>query len=262
MDQRPYRRYSGKQQKNFLLWLAALILLASLIAYLFSPFHVRKFAAFPALLGVFLGLFGGAEYLPPRWNRLVRQGLCILAAVLVAGFALLEVVVLANDRTDLRDEPDVVVVLGAQIHPWGPSVLLADRLDTAFDYLKDNPQVPVIVSGGQGPDEVTTEAVSMRDYLVSKGLDPERIWLEEESHNTKENLLYSRELMESKGLDPDTAHVLVVSNGFHLARVRMLAARQALDVSTLAAPASHLVSKMQSYIREGPAIIKSFLFDW
>ena len=56
--------------------------------------------------------------------------------------------------------------------------------------------------------------------------------------------------------------VLVVSNGFHLTRARMLAQRAGFDnVSTLAAPESHLPSRLYMYIREPLALVKSFVFD-
>ena len=56
--------------------------------------------------------------------------------------------------------------------------------------------------------------------------------------------------------------VLVVSNGFHLTRARMLAQRAGFEnISTLAAPASHLPSRLYMYVREPLALVKSFLLD-
>lgn len=261
MNARPYSPYQGKRGGRLLFLLGGVVLAASLAAYLFAPFSVRKFAAFPAIGGVFLLLFGAAGRCGERTGRIMRRVLWVLVALGVTGFAVLEGVIIAGARDDIQGEPDVVVVLGAQVHPWGPSVLLADRLERAFDYLVEHEDIPVVVTGGQGPDEPSTEAQAMRDYLVAKGLDGERIWLEEEAHNTSQNLYYTKALLESRGIDPETAHILVVSNGFHLARVRMLAHRQGLEISTLAAPETHAAAKFQSYIREAPALVKSWVFD-
>ena len=249
---RTYRPYQGRRAGPILFWLGAAVLAASALAYLLAPFSVRKFAAFPALGGAFLVLYG-LTYRAPQAGRALRSVLLALPA--------LEGIIIAGARDDIRDEPDVVVVLGAQVHPWGPSVLLCDRLDTALDYLERRPDLPVVVTGGQGPDEHATEASVMRDYLTANGLDEDRIWLEEEAHNTSQNLDFTRELLADKGLDPDTAHILVVSNGFHLARVRMLAGRHGLEISTLAAPETHAAARFQSYLREAPALVKSFLLD-
>ena len=143
-----------------------------------------------------------------------------------------------------------------------PSILLQDRLDTALDYLEDHPEMTIVVSGGQGSNEPTSEAACMADYLEENGVDPDQIRLEDQSSNTKENLIYSRELLEEQGIDVGEEGVLVVSNGFHLTRSRMLAERFGYGhVSTLAAPTSHIPSRIQMYIREPLALVKSFFLD-
>lgn len=146
---------------------------------------------------------------------------------------------------------------------WGPSVLLQDRLDEALDYLEEHPDMTVVVSGGQGSNEPTTEARAMADYLMAAGVSEEQILLEDQSHNTNENLRYSLQLLEEEGYDPADG-VVVVSNGFHLTRVRMLWDRAAggdENLSTLAAPSSHLPTLLKMYIREPLALVKSFVFD-
>ena len=207
------------------------------------------------------------EYKPYQGRRPMagwKKWLIALLALMAAGvlaFAALLGVVLAGSHTDLRGEPSIMVILGCQVRADGPSVLLQDRLDTALDYLEDHPDMTVIASGGQGPDEHISEAEAMADYLVEHGFPEGQILLEDESHNTSQNLMYTRELLEESGLDWQ-GNLLVVSNGFHLARVRMLAQRYGLgEISTLAAPSSHVPSRLMMYIREPLALVKSFLFD-
>ena len=101
----------------------------------------------------------------------------------------------------------------------------------------------------------------MADYLVENGIEEENILLEGESHNTIQNFKYSKALLAQENID-DSQGVLVVSNGFHLTRARMLAERAGFDnVSTLAAPESHMPSRLHMYIREPMALVKSFLLD-
>ena len=131
------------------------------------------------------------------------------------------------------------------------------------DYLEEHPDVQVVVSGGQGPDEPTTEAQAMYDYLTERGVEPERIWQEDQSHNTWQNVRYTLALLEEKGADT-SAGVVLVSSGFHLTRARMLwerASGGAGELSTLAAPYTHVPSRLKMYIREPFALVKSFLFD-
>ena len=183
----------------------------------------------------------------PLWLKIVLG--MFLAGVVI--FALLLGQVLGGARDELRGEPNAMIILGCQVKPWGPSILLQDRLDEALEYLADHPDMLVVVSGGQGSDEPTSEAQAMADYLEEQGFAPENILLEDRSHNT----------MEQHGYDLEQG-IVVVSNGFHLTRARMLAGRAGfVEVSTLAAPSSHLPSRLHMYVREPLALVKSFLFD-
>jgi uncharacterized SAM-binding protein YcdF (DUF218 family) len=190
----------------------------------------------------------------------------VLIALLLAGvlsFSALLGVVLSGSHDRVQGEAQVMVILGCQVKPWGPSILLQDRLDKALDYLDDHPGLTVVVSGGQGRDEPMSEAQAMYDYLVEHGVDGERILLEDQSHNTDQNLRNTVELLADAGYDAD-ADIVVVSNGFHLTRVRMLWSRICGgddNLSTLAAPSSHLPSRLKMYLREPLALVKSFVLD-
>ena len=190
----------------------------------------------------------------------------VLLAVLIAGvlaFGGLLGAVLWGSYDHVQGDPQIMVILGCQVKPWGPSVLLQDRLDKALSYLEDHPDLTVVVSGGQGPDEHISEAQCMYDYLTAHGVDGEQILLEDQSHNTVQNLRYTVDLLAEAGYDT-TADMVVVSNGFHLTRVRMLWNRVCGgddNLSTLAAPSSHLPSRLKMYLREPRALVKSFLFD-
>lgn len=193
-----------------------------------------------------------------------RKWLLILLALVLAGmaaFGMLLGAVLVGSHDDVKGQPTVMIVLGCQLREDGPSQLLRDRLDEALGYLASHPDMTVVVSGGQGPNEPTTEARGMADYLMAHGVPEGQILLEDRSHNTSQNLAYSKQLLERRGVAWE-GNVLVVSNGFHLARIRMLARRQGLgEVSTLAAPTSDWWSWIQMHIREPQALVKSFLFD-
>ena len=195
----------------------------------------------------------------PLWLK-VLLGLVLAGTVT---FGALFGAVLCGSHDHVRGDPQVMVILGCQVKPWGPSVLLQDRLDKALDYLEDHPDLTIVVSGGQGPDEPVSEARCMYDYLTEHGVDGAQILMEDQSHNTVENLRYTMDLLAEAGYDT-TADMVVVSNGFHLTRVRMLWSRVCggdYNLSTLAAPSSHVPSRLKMYIREPLALVKSFVFD-
>ncbi len=117
-------------------------------------------------------------------------------------------------------ESSTAVVLGAKVKSSGPSVMLQGRINAADEYLEENPEAYAVLTGGQGDDEPMSEAQSMYDALCGEGIDAERLYKEESSVNTTENLEYSMQIIEENNLNGDIA---VVTDGFHQLRVRIIA---------------------------------------
>ncbi len=202
----------------------------------------------------------------------------LAAALLLLGlglvlFGALELVIAVHsrDRVVENPPPKVMVIFGCQMRRDGPSVLLKDRLDAALAYWEAHPDIKIVVTGGKGDDEHVSEARGMYDYLTAHGVDGANIYMEDKSRNTWQNINNTFALMEREGWE-FTDDVLLVSSGFHLARIELLwnrARAQALRgetyggqyVSTLAAPVSHAPSAVQMFFREPLALVKSFLFD-
>ena len=198
--------------------------------------------------------YGGRRY--SAWKRAV---LAVLAFG-VALFCALEIVIAANSRTEFNGEPEIMVIFGCQVKPWGPSVLLQDRLDTALEYLETDPDITIVVTGGKGDDEHVSEAQCMYDYLIGHGIAVDRIIREDMSRNTVQNVRYTRAMLDAMDYDILHEDYLLVSNGFHLARIKMLWDDYG-TVSTLAAPSTHFPSRVKMFFREPLALVKSFLFD-
>lgn len=152
------------------------------------------------------------------WKLLLRLAQAALA-VLVLGLAVLEVQIVRIGETDESSQAaDAVIVLGAGVNGTTPSVALQTRIDAAADYLTAHPDVPAVLSGGQGPGEAITEAQTMFNALTARGIAPDRLILEEASANTRENLKNSLALLGEAA----QGTVAVVTNDFHMARVRLL----------------------------------------
>ena len=186
---------------------------------------------------------------------LVIIGLLIFAGSLSA--------VLLGAKTEIVGEPEIMILLGCQVMPSGsPSILLRDRLDTALDYFEQNPELIIIVTGSKGGNEPRTEAECMAEYLISHGVNFEQVIQENQACNTWENLIYSTEIITENGYSEKD--VVIVSNGFHLTRARMLWNRVGGtegELSTIAAPSSHFPSSVYMHIREPLALLKSFILD-
>lgn len=133
-----------------------------------------------------------------------------------------------------RPAPDAnVVVLGCEVRGERPSLMLAGRMDAAIAYLKDHPDVYCVASGGKGEGELISEAECMVRYMTARGIAPERILVEDRSSSTRENLRFSRQVLEEAGL-ADGSGIAVVTNEFHACRAHLIAKELGLSCGTVA----------------------------
>ena len=88
-----------------------------------------------------------------------------------------------------RRKYDYIIIHGAGLDGTRPTPLLAGRIDKALElWNKQHQQGKFVASGGQGADEVVSEAQAMRDYLLEKGVPANAILMEDKSTTTWENL--------------------------------------------------------------------------
>ena len=210
-----------------LLYFIALVLSAGL-AVSFGGIWVLLGAVFLAVYEVFKrpSLKGWVLGLP----KVLRAGVSLLALAGVLLFLGAQILIISGMTGKPEPGLDAVIVLGAQVRGTRVSRALAQRLNRAADYLRENPKTYVIVSGGQGPGEDITEAQAMSRYLQDLGIGEERILMEDRSVNTAQNLRYSFEMLKDNG---DT--VGLVSNGFHVVRATRIARAQGKEVQGIPA---------------------------
>lgn len=132
-----------------------------------------------------------------------------------------------------------VIVLGAQVYSAERmGVSLAGRVEKAAQYLQENPEAACIVTGGQGGDEPCPEALTQRNNLVSRGIGEERIYMESESHNTRQNLDFAMEIAQREGLG---SSFVIVTQDFHMYRALQLAENAGFTAYSLTARSDPLL---------------------
>ena len=131
----------------------------------------------------------------------------------------------------------------------------------AAEYLNAHPDIPAVLSGGQGNGENITEAECMRRQLTAMGIGESRLLLEERSTSTAENFAFSKELLRQAGIDPETAVVAVVTNDFHCFRAHLIAQREGLTVLDVPAEVPWLLLNANYDVREFFALGKTLIFD-
>lgn len=148
------------------------------------------------------------------------------------------------------EKTDAVIILGCQVRGEEPSQMLKRRIDAAIEVLNENPEAVCVMSGGKGNGENISEAECMRRYLTAAGIDEARLFVEDRSTSTRENIAFSAEILENLGI---SENIMLVTNEFHQYRAYIYARREGL--STGAHSAKTPTMNLLNYVlRENAAL--------
>jgi uncharacterized SAM-binding protein YcdF (DUF218 family) len=114
---------------------------------------------------------------------------------------------------------DAIIVLGAAQWNGRPSDVFEARLERALDLYEDGYAPLIVVTGGNQPGDIYTEGEVGEAWLQQRGVPDDAIVVENSSRSTLGNLEGAR---ESLG-DRDVGSVIIVSDGFHLFRAKVMA---------------------------------------
>ena len=182
-----------------------------------------------------------------------------------------------NDRKAVNENKkvDYVIILGARVKGEKPAKSLMERIKAATKYLKKNPEVMVIATGGKGKNEGIAEGVAIKIELLKNGISEDRIILEDKSKNTVENFRFSLEKIRNieNGKNKNSENngnrkikVLIVTNDYHIFRSKNIARKVGFDnkdYEIYGLPAkTPLISIPQSYFREFLSNVNYFLFQF
>ena len=258
-----------------------------------------SFAVLWLLIGGFFGATAAGIHFYQKYPERVPLWLPVSFVSLCASGLMIVLVtqILIFGRIPAAAEPslDYVIVLGAKVKPDGSlSKTLKLRLDKALEYMKENPETMLVLSGAKGDAEPCSEADAMETYLLGQGADPDHLLKEEQSFSTVENLAYSRVMIEKQenlleqerkaeadrllraqgeiegvpetGAPANNTPVLarqprvgIITSNFHLCRAAMIAKKQ--DYGTVYGIASEAdkVLLVHFSLRDGIALLKDRL---
>ena len=153
-------------------------------------------------------------------GKMFLSAAAFITAVVMVFVLFVTVNIVYHSHNTPPTENTTMVVLGCQVKPWGPSLMLNQRIDAAYNYLSKHESVKCILSGGQGSDEPMSEAKCMYDELVKRGIHPSRLYIEDKSTSTRENLIFSMDIIKENNLNET---VTIVTNNFHQYRASIIA---------------------------------------
>jgi uncharacterized SAM-binding protein YcdF (DUF218 family) len=166
--------------------------------------------------------------------RLALAGLGLLFLVWLASLG----AVLLWERHDQSRPVGAIVVLGAAQYVGRPSPVLRARLDHAIALWRRGLAPLMIVTGGTGKGDTTSEAAVSQRYVVQHGVPVQAVLLETEGRTTSESMVGVSALMGSRG----RRDVLLVSDPFHMLRLTIIARRHGLEPFASPTPTSPIAA--------------------
>jgi uncharacterized SAM-binding protein YcdF (DUF218 family) len=153
--------------------------------------------------------------------RIVRRILTIGTVTVFSLWLISAVAVLVWSSRDEARPAQAIVVLGAAQYAGKPSPVLRARLDHALDLWNRHLASLLILTGGTGSGDTTSEAAVGRKYAKKHGVPDSSILVENEGRTTSESMRAVAGMLEVRGLQS----ALLVSDPFHMLRLRILARR-------------------------------------
>jgi uncharacterized SAM-binding protein YcdF (DUF218 family) len=187
-------------------------------------------------------------------------GLVLLAALIVYTVSL--VMVLVVSQQDERQPADAIVVLGAAQYNGRPSPVLRARLDHALGLYREGLAPLVLVTGGVGRGDTTSEATVGRRYLIAHGVPADAVVAQSEGHTTMASMTAVTAWLHGRGL----RRVILVSDPFHMFRLRLEARRTAIEASTSPTESSPIsenpVLELRYLLAEGYKVPVAWVRSW
>ena len=185
-----------------------------------------------ALIIIALIFFKKIKTIALKLPKLVKIILIVIFSICFASYIIVNGLILSGmNGKPASGKTDYAIVLGCQVVGSYASVPLIRRVYTAIDYLNKNPDIKVIVTGGQGPGENITEAEAMRRLLTERNIEADRILMENRAANTVHNFKFSDELFNLTN-----KNIVVVTTDYHM--FRALAAAKKLGYQNVSGIAS------------------------
>ena len=238
--------------KNYMLFTSPFLLVFSAALFLSNVALIRhEGRRFVNVLGILLAfLLVGGEIVLVLVNHFTGADrpmvLELFLNLFAAGYLYFECMIIGAiiaNAIAARHEPnkdkDYIIVLGCGIRRDGtPTPLLRGRLDRALSFAREQEartgKAPAfVVSGGQGPNEVVSEAECMRSYLAEQGIPAEQILVEDQSADTGENMRFSKEKIMAVANQPKIAYS---TTNYHVFRAGLKARRVKMRAVGMGAP--------------------------
>lgn len=191
-----------------------------------------------------------------KYLTLISKVYNFLVIIFITSFIIIESVLIINinqfKEAKEIENVNYLIVLGAGLDGYEVGNILKSRLDKAIEYYNLNKDTQIIVSGGQGKDELISEAEAMSRYLIEQGVNKKQIIKEDKATTTLENIKFSKEILKNR--KDENEKLLIVTNEFHLTRAILISNILGMESDGLASKTPIKV-RINYLIREYPTMI-------
>lgn len=183
-------------------------------------------------------------------------GICGSIGVITIGLTIFFSVSMVKAVDKTVEGNATLVILGCKVRGESASITLIERLEAGYTYLTEHNEAACVLSGGKGPGEDISEAECMYRYLIDKGIQSERLYREDQSTSTRENLAFSKQIIEENNL---SNNIIIATNEFHMYRAGEIA--ESLGLNWGAASGKTIWYLFPTYyVRELYANVNQMLF--
>ena len=147
---------------------------------------------------------------------MIKVLLYILLVILLL-IVLYAIIILIAGLSFNTNNCDYLVILGCALNNNKPINSMYYRIDRAYKYLLNNSKCKIIVSGGITGRNTISEAEVMKELLINKGIDQNRIILEDKSLTTIQNIEFVNKIIKTN------SKVVLCSNNYHTFRAKLIA---------------------------------------
>ena len=240
-----------------LLW----FLLPFMVAGILNIGNITGIVLATLLVGYMLFMPMVHEWIKDIWNKCKRGRflikVCVAVAATIILLATIETGCMISSCIKAPVKGATAVVLGCRVYGERASLSLVERLQAAKEYLEENPEAMCVVSGGQGPGEDISESECMYRWLVANGIDGKRIYKEDKSTSTDENIAFSKEVIKENELNPNIA---IITSEYHTYRATLIAKDHGLSYGS--APGTTAIWLFPTYyMRELYAILAEWVLN-
>lgn len=189
--------------------------------------------AIMVLIGILWAPF--CDIIKSLWDgkagKVIISLICVFTVLFTSLFFVTLGQVIRHSKYTATDQ-SVIIILGCQIRGSVPSSTLRARCNAAAEYLNEHPKAVAIATGGQGADENLSEGQCIYNLLTERGIDSGRIYVEDKSTNTDQNIKNAKEIIDEKGL-ANNGEVAVATSEYHQYRASLICKKNGLTAKSV-----------------------------